>query len=124
MHDSEQSLDRGFSLIEVLIALLIVTFVMGAYITTIDTQARVFAHLQENLYAQQVAWNESMSYHFDEPPKDLLEQDYQVSMIDTEWHVDIAVEKTFLANFFQVRIEAGQKKNQPAAVFINYITRQ
>lgn len=112
----------GFSLIEVLVALVIVALIAAAYITAAHTQSRTLNQLQDSLYSQQVAWNQSLQYQLDNQG-DLRETDYEVKMVDHDWAVNIELEKTLVTNFFQLRVEVGHSVEQPSAVFINYIAR-
>ena len=83
---------RGFTLIEVLVALLIVAFGMAAVLTALTSAAESTVRLREKTFAEWVGFNQLASVRLQATLPAAGEKDGDVEFADSRWHWHQAVE--------------------------------
>ncbi|MES1925491.1 type II secretion system minor pseudopilin GspI [Salinisphaera sp. T31B1] len=78
--------ERGFTLIEVLIATAILALALGAFITTSAHYADYARYIHDRSIAQWVARNQLVEFQIAPQWPDTGNQDGDVDMADTRWH--------------------------------------
>jgi len=122
---------KGFTLLEVLVALVILGLVLGGLFTEIQSQVDMRYQLQQRYMAQTVSWNRLMQQY------QLLEEwmpartnddgessgEMQIQRID--WYWQMSVQETFGEDFYRYQVEtfnnedlAGNSDGSLAAYFI------
>ena len=83
---------RGFTLLEVLVALAILAIVMGALIKVTDSYAFNAGYLQEKTLAQWIAENKATEYLLlkDVPPTGTKEGVTEMAKVEWQWRVKIS----------------------------------
>ena len=85
---------RGFTLIEVMFALLIVALTMGAIVETGGYSARRTSLLTEKTIASWIAQNQVTLYRAKKTWTSTLSKSGKVEMADSEWQWKMKVSKT------------------------------
>lgn len=85
---------RGFTLLEVLVALAIVAITLGASIKASGQFTRNAGHLKEKTLAQWVAKNKAVEYRLQGALPALGHQEGDVSMAGQEWRWRVKVSNT------------------------------
>lgn len=85
---------RGFTLIEVMFALLIVALTMGAIVETGGYSARRTSQLTEKTIASWIAQNQVTLYRAKKTWNSTQNQSGTVDMADSEWQWKMKVSKT------------------------------
>jgi general secretion pathway protein I len=85
---------RGFTLIEVLVALVVIAVALGALIEASAAQARQYADTREQLYAGWVADNALTDLELSDPFPDIGRQIAQTTLADRDWRIVIDVSVT------------------------------
>ncbi len=96
-HQKHQALNaqRGFSLIEVLVALVIISVSLGAFIKTTQTNVTNTISLKQTLSAQNIAWNKLTG---DNEPKN---SPYQITTKDIKTEVKKIQKRQVTVNYKQ-----------------------
>jgi general secretion pathway protein I len=83
---------RGFTLLEVLVALAVVAITMGALIKVTDSYAFNASYLQEKTLAQWIAENKAVEYHLmqDFPPVGNKSGETEMAKVDWQWRVKVS----------------------------------
>jgi len=76
---------RGFTLLEVMIALLVITLGMGAVITTTGESGWKSSHLRSSTIASWVAYNEIALYRASRAWNDTTRRSGEVEMANAAW---------------------------------------
>jgi general secretion pathway protein I len=76
---------RGFTLLEVLVALLLLSLALVALVRTTSLEARALAQLQESTYAQWVAANAIAELRLDTSTPTIGERDGSAEMAGRRW---------------------------------------
>ena len=124
--------NRGFTLLECLIALLVIGLVMGGSLYQVSRYADERAMLAERLAAHTVAWNKLMDQYqlvqgWVAPNSGLAEASGTSSGFDRDWHWEISAISTLAEDFYryEVRVfeaEAGESEEPGdlAALLVAY----
>jgi len=100
---------RGFTLIEVLVALLIVAFGMGAVLTSLTSAADTTARLREKSFASWVGFNQLALVRLanNVPPIGTISGTRlpDVEFADSKWHLQQTVEGTDFPGVVQITIQ-------------------
>ena len=83
---------RGFTLLEVLVALAILAIVMGSLIKVADTYAFNAGYLQEKTLAQWIAENKAVEYQLQKefPPVGTKEGMTEMAKVEWQWRVKVS----------------------------------
>lgn len=83
---------RGFTLLEVLVALAVLAITMGALIKVTDSYAFNAGYLQEKTLAQWIAENKAVEYQLMQefPPVGNKEGETEMAKIDWQWRVKVS----------------------------------
>lgn len=83
---------RGFTLLEVLVALAVLAITMGALIKVTDSYAFNAGYLQEKTLAQWVAENKAVEYQLmnEFPPVGSKEGETEMVTVDWQWRVKVS----------------------------------
>jgi len=85
---------RGFTLIEVLVALVVIAVALGALIEATGGQARQFGETRERLYASYVAQNALTDLELSRPYPDIGRSEGSTRLADRDWRWVIVVSST------------------------------
>jgi general secretion pathway protein I len=85
---------RGFTLIEVMIALLVITLGMGAVISTTGESGWKSAHLRQSTIASWVAYNEIAVYRSQRSWGTTRGQSGETEMANTLWSWEMEISET------------------------------
>jgi general secretion pathway protein I len=123
---SVRSGSRGFTLVEVLVALLLVALALAALVRTAGTEARNLATLREATLAQWVASNVIAEARLQQVLPDAGRSEGQADMGGLRWRWRMVVQGTDLPEVrrmdVQVFAEAGDEADQPAATLTGFAT--
>jgi type II secretion system protein I len=111
------SYGRGFTLIEVVIALFILSWVLSSAIYMVHQYADERVRLRERFLANQVAWNHLMEhYQQSQKKKGVDEQAGQ------KWRWEIQIEKAMGQDLYRYQAQAGsvaaEKYQSSLAVYL------
>ena len=83
---------RGFTLLEVLVALAILAITMGALIKVTDSYAFNAGYLQEKTLAQWIAENKAVEYHLmkEFPAVGSKTGETEMARVDWQWRVKVS----------------------------------
>jgi len=84
----------AFTLLEVMVALLIVAITMGAIVDSGGSSARNTAHLTQKTIASWIAQNEVSLYRAKKTWNDVSNLTGEVEMADTSWQWKMKISKT------------------------------
>jgi general secretion pathway protein I len=85
---------RGFTLLEVMIALLVITLGMGAVITTTGESGWKSSHLRSSTIASWVAYNEIALYRASRVWNDTTRRSGEVEMANAQWEWTMQISAT------------------------------
>lgn len=126
---------RGFTLVEVMVALAIVAMALPAMLTLITAQLDSAGSVREKTYAYWVAENELTRIRLRQayfPDQKLSERETgQSEMIGVRWQWELLTEETEVENFYRMDIRVGQaggatesRVNEPLAVISGFISEE
>ena len=117
--------DRGFTLVEVLVALLIVALGLAALMTTISGAADQSGYLRDKTIAQWIAMNRIVEVRLNLQKFGQNNDKAEVKMGGRDWHYDTRYFNTSIASMRRivVRVWAGKSdaKGSPLAEAIGFI---
>lgn len=103
---------RGFTLIEVLIALAVIAISLGAILSTSGSQANQATYLKHKTIAHWVAMNELTKLQIEKTFPDIGEMTGSTEMIRNEWYWKRNTLKTEDDNARQVEFQVYSDKNR------------
>ena len=117
--------NRGFTLIEVLVALVIITIALGALISTSGSQASSAAYLKQKSIAHWVAMNEITQLQVQKAWLDKGTKDGSSTMAGTEWYWTVTVKETEDKDSRQVefRIFTDKDREDNVTRLTGYLSR-
>jgi general secretion pathway protein I len=115
---------RGFTLIEVMVALAIIAITLGALISTTGSQANSAGYLKQKTLAHWVALNEITRLQIDNTWPDLGDKKDSVEMAGIEWFWTRTVKATEDKNSRQVefKIYLDESRKHSLASLIGYLS--
>lgn len=117
---------RGFTLVEVLVALLLVALALAALVRTAGTEARNLATLREATLAQWVASNVIAEARLQQVLPGIGRSQGQADMGGMRWRWTMVVQGTDLPEVRRMDVlvfaESGHEAGQPAATLTGFAT--
>ena len=119
-------LQTGFTLIEVLVALLIAGFLLPALLTAFSSQADGLGYLREKSVAQWVAANKLTEARLElRRTRAVFEgkREGSVEMAEREWFWKMSSEKTQVEDFYRVQgeVAAGSEDSSPLYTLVGFM---
>ncbi len=105
---------RGFTLLEVLVALIIVAFGMGALMATLTSAADSVGQLREKSFAEWIALNRVSEMRLREQAPSVGKTNGVVEYAGSRWRWTQAVERTGLGDMIRIDVEVGRAEGGPA----------
>lgn len=100
---------RGFTLLEVMIALLVITLGMGAVITTTGESGWKSSHLRESTIASWVAYNEIALYRAKRTWGDVTRRSGDAEMANVAWEWEMTIKATPNTSIREIEVEVHLK---------------
>ena len=123
---SIKQLQKGFTLIEVMLAMAVFSIAGIAILGTADTNARNLGYLESKIVASWVASNQLVEVTLDTswPPKN--NKKGKVELAGQEWFWQQKVEKTTDKNMRSIVMEVRLDEKDPSALatLVTYIAKQ
>jgi general secretion pathway protein I len=116
---------RGFTLLEVLVALTIISLALGALISTSGSHASSAGYLKQKTIAHWVAMNEITKLQVEQAWLDKGDTRGSTQMAGTEWFWTLTVKETEDENSQQVefRIYLDKKREYSLTRLIGYLSK-
>jgi general secretion pathway protein I len=110
---------RGFTLLEVMIALLVITLGMGAVITTTGESGWKSAHLRESTIASWVAYNQIALYRAKRGWGDATRRSGEAEMANASWEWEMTFRATPNTSIREVEVEVRLKDETAVKARVN-----
>lgn len=120
--------DRGFTLVEVMVALMVVALALPALIKALYQQIDGTAYLRDKSLAQWIASNRMAEVRLQVDRNDSLfkgERTGQDSMAGREWYWEMTSEETGVADFYRLEIRVGLEdfdEREPLYTLVGFLT--
>lgn len=118
------TLARGFTLVEVMVALLVVGIALPALLSQMSTQADGTAGLRDRTYAQWVAQNQLERYRLDYRLNEQMLQGQasgEVEMLDRTWHWQVVSEETAFPGMWRQTASVGTEPDDELVSIVGFI---
>ena len=115
---------RGFTLLEVLVALAILAITMGALIKVTDSYAFNASYLQEKTLAQWIAENKAMEYYLLQaiPPVGSKTGETEMARVDWQWRVKVSNTPNKLIRRLDISVALKQGDlDNPITTLVAYV---
>ena len=106
---------RGFTLVEVLVALVIVAFGIGALLTTLTSAADNVAHLRDKSFAEWIALNRISELRLESSPPSVGKRDGELDFAGTRWRWRQEITDPGMAGMRRVEISVARADTDAAA---------
>ncbi len=125
MNCSPKNCNRGFTLLEVLIALTIIALSLGALISTTGSQASSAGYLKQKTIAHWIAMNEITQLQIENAFPGKGDTDGSTAMAGTEWYWTRTIKETEDEDSRQVEFVIYQDEDREYSVtrLIGYLSR-
>jgi general secretion pathway protein I len=107
---------RGFTLLEVLVALLLLSLALVALVRTTSLEARALGQLQESTFAQWVAANALAELRLAEQPAAIGERHGRAEMAGRRWQWRMRISVTEAPRVLRVDVEVAPDRDGVAAL--------
>ena len=117
---------RGFTLLEVLVALAIITIALSAAIKTTSEATNISIYLKEKTFAQWVASNKVVEYRMRRDWPGVGRSNGTATMGDVEWSWVVEVKDTLDLTVRRIEISvkpAAQKEDNPTVFMVAFMGR-
>ena len=120
--------NRGFTLIEVLVALVILGLVMGGLFEMVSSQVNARYQIERRFIAQTASWNRLLEQHRvikDWTPRggSRGEAKGEAELYGRDWYWEVSVQETLGENFYRYQVDTsdeadGDSVNSLVAYFV------
>ncbi len=116
---------KGFTLLEVLVALAVIAFALAAAASAVSGNARTASGLQQRTYAHWVAMNKMTELHVAKKWPSITTTKGSSLMARHEWYWSMKVSKTpnLLIRRVDVRVRSEQNDESPLVTLTGFIGR-
>lgn len=115
---------NGFTLVEVMVALLVVGIALPALLSQITSQADSTADLRDRSYAQWVAQNQLETFRVEYALSDQLlqgEASGEVEMLDRTWRWKVVSEESDLPGMWRQTVTVGTQPEEELVSMVGFI---
>ena len=113
---------KGFTLIEVVVAVAVISIGLAATIKTVSTVTKNTAHLNERIVATWVAQNAMAAYELDLEDDASKESSGSEEMAGVEWYWEKVIEDTEDPDIKRVEIEVRRDSKSSSQVYASLVT--
>ncbi len=113
---------NGFTLIEVVVAVAVISIGLAATIKTVSTVTKNTAHLNERIVATWVAQNAMAAYELDLEDDASKETSGSEEMAGVEWYWEKIIEDTEDPDIKRVEIEVRRDSKSSSQVYASLVT--
>lgn len=108
---------QGFTLLEVLVALVVLGLVMGGLFSEIQSQVDTRYKLQQRYLGQTAAWNRLLEQYqviqkWTPRGETLGESTGDMQVLGRDWYWQMQVQETFGEDFYRYEVEARSKADE------------
>ncbi len=117
---------RGFSLIEVMIALLVLTLALSALIDSASSAVRNTAHLQDKAFAHWVALNQMAEFRLSKQWPEIGTKEGKAELAGQQWEWESTTQKTPAKSMRRIDIRvrhAGSPKERSVTLLTGFLLR-
>ncbi|MDH5573055.1 MAG: type II secretion system minor pseudopilin GspI [Gammaproteobacteria bacterium] len=115
---------RGFTLLEVLVAMAILTITLGTIIKTVGSYAQNATYLKQKTIAQWVAENKAAEYYLENKFPLPGQQEGTIEMAQQQWSWKVKITNTSDKNLRRLDIDVfteSAKEDSPLSSLISFI---
>jgi general secretion pathway protein I len=105
--DASEPAQRGFTLLEAMVALVIVALGMMAVNTQLNRYAAAAIYMEEKTLASWVATNKITEFSIDSAWPELGDSDEDIEFAGREWHCEIEVQETPVDNLRRIDVSVS-----------------
>lgn len=112
---------RGFTLIEVLVALVIVAFGIGALLTTLTSAADNVSYLRDKSIAEWIALNHLAELRLSRARPQVGDADGELDYAGSRWRWHQNIADQGIADLFRIDVEVSRAGSAPLATVVGFI---